>query len=163
MITLDFAIESDLWAQIPDAEALAQRALAAAELNAGKILHPEAEVSIVLTNDATIRELNKNWRKIDKATNVLSFPAANLKKLAQSPLLGDIILSYETLAREAWQESKTIEDHYSHLIIHGFLHLLGFDHETETEAEAMEALEIKILAALNIANPYADTEPSPKP
>jgi len=163
MITLDFAIESDLWAQIPDAEALAQRALAAAELNAGKTLHPEVEVSIVLTNDATIRELNKNWRKIDKATNVLSFPAANLKKLAQSPLLGDIILSYETLAREAGQESKTIEDHYSHLIIHGFLHLLGFDHETETEAEAMEALEIKILAALNIANPYADTEPSPKP
>ena len=163
MITLDFAIESDLWAQIPDAEALAQRALAAAELNAGKILHPEAEVSIVLTNDATIRELNKNWRKIDKATNVLSFPAANLKKLAQSPLLGDIILSYETLAREAGQESKTMADHYSHLVIHGFLHLLGFDHETEAEAEDMEALEIKILAALNIADPYADTEPSPQP
>jgi len=163
MIAPDFTIESDLWAHMPDAEALAQRALTAAETNAGKALHSAAEVSIVLTDDATIRELNKNWRKIDKATNVLSFPAANLKKLAQSPLLGDIILSYETLAREAGEESKSIEDHYSHLVIHGFLHLLGFDHETEADADVMEALEIKILATLKIANPYADTEPSTTP
>jgi probable rRNA maturation factor len=163
MITLDFAVESDLWAGLPEAEALAGAALAVAEKLAGKKLHPEAEVSLVLTDDATIRALNKNWRKIDKATNVLSFPAADLKKLAQSPLLGDIILSFETLAREAAEESKTLDDHYSHLTIHGFLHLLGFDHETVAEAEEMEALEINILAALNIADPYADTEPSTSP
>ena len=163
MMAPDFTIECDLWVQVPEAEALGARALLEAERLAGLLLLPEAEVCIVLTNDATIRELNKNWRKIDKATNVLSFPAANLKQLEKSPLLGDIILSYETLAREAGQESKTMADHYSHLVIHGFLHLLGFDHETEAEAEDMEALEIKILAALNIADPYADTEPSPQP
>ena len=162
MMILDFSVESELWAKLPAAEQLGETALAETVKQSGKKLHPDAEVSIVLTDDSAIRELNRNWRKIDKATNVLSFPAANLKKLSQSPLLGDIILSYETLEREAAADEKSLSDHYSHLMIHGFLHLLGFDHETAAEAEEMEALEIKILAALSIANPYADTELSQK-
>ena len=96
---------------------------------------------------------------MDKATNVLSFPAFSPLPLAEKPLLGDLAVALETVQREAAQDGKTVPDHLSHLIVHGFLHLLGHDHETSAEAEAMEALERRILAALGIADPYAETEP----
>lgn len=108
----------------------------------------EYEVSVVLTNDQRIRQLNAKYRKKDKPTNVLSFPQDH------EILLGDIILSYETIQREAEEQQKSFLHHLQHLCVHGFLHLLGHDHEEDEEAEEMEACEIKICKALNIGNPY---------
>ena len=118
-----------------------------------------AELNILLTDDARIRRVNRDWRGFDKATNVLSFPAAPPDRIAKCPALGDIVLAHETLAREAQEEGKSLDDHFSHLVIHGLLHLLGEDHETEAEADRMEALEIEALARLGIRDPYADSEP----
>ena len=110
------------------------------------------ELAVVLTDDAAIRTLNRTWRGKDEATNVLSFPA-------QSPpgtpaLLGDIVIAYETTAREAQAEGKPFRHHLAHLAVHGYLHLAGHDHEADAEAEAMESLEIAVLARLKVPNPY---------
>lgn len=107
-----------------------------------------AELSILFTDDAAMRRLNAAWRGKDKPTNVLSFPQTG-------PLLGDIVLAAETIAREARLADKPLEDHMAHLIIHGFLHLLGYDHEVESQAEEMEALERAALSRMGIADPYA--------
>jgi probable rRNA maturation factor len=122
-------------------------------------LAPEAELSILLCDDATIQPLNRDWRGFDKPTNVLSFPAFSPLPLAEKPLVGDLAVARETVEREAAHDGKTVPDHLTHLLIHGVLHLVGYDHETEAEAEAMEALETRILASLGIADPYAETEP----
>jgi len=105
------------------------------------------ELSIALIDDAQMQALNNNFRDKDKPTNVLSFPA-------EAPLLGDIVLSYETIAREAEAKSAHFEAHLSHLLIHGFLHLQGYDHLNDTDAAQMESLEITALATLGIDNPY---------
>jgi len=117
-----------------------------------------AEVSIVLGDDALVRELNRDFRGQDKATNVLSFPASKPDD-APPPageviLLGDIIVAFETIAAEAEGQGKSLADHFCHLVVHGMLHLLGHDHEADDMAKTMEALEINILAGLDIANPY---------
>jgi probable rRNA maturation factor len=114
-----------------------------------------AEISVVLTNDAEQKTLNRDWRKIDKTTNVLSFP--QIEPFGPvTGLLGDITLARETLEREAEEQGVSFEAHFAHLVVHGFLHILGHDHLEESQAVAMEALETKILAALGIADPYAD-------
>ena len=117
----------------------------------------------MLTDDAGIRTLNRNWRGIDKPTNVLSFPALQPTGSGgpdDAPrMLGDIAIAYETMRREADDEQKPFDHHLSHLAIHGFLHLMGYDHETDDDAEAMESLEQEILAQLGIPDPYADREP----
>lgn len=110
----------------------------------------DKEVSLVLTDDKYIQDLNKTFRHSDKPTNVLSFPSDEEEEL------GDIILAYETIAQETFEANISPLHHVLHLIIHGFLHLLGYDHEEEKEAIKMETLEIKILKSLNIANPYED-------
>jgi len=111
---------------------------------------------VIFTDDARIRELNAGWRGKDKATNVLSFPAFPETKAGPlPPMLGDIVLAAETVAAEAALEGKPPENHISHLVIHGLLHLLGHDHENDTEAEEMEALERTALARLAIPDPYA--------
>jgi probable rRNA maturation factor len=115
-----------------------------------------AELSILLTGDTQMREINRNWRGKDSPTNVLSFPAVTPDAIAQSPMLGDIVLAYETVAREAEAEAKTFDHHLVHLVIHGLFHLLGDDHEAEDEARMMEAREIAALARLGIGNPYQD-------
>ncbi len=115
-----------------------------------------AEVSVLLTGDARMSQINASWRGIDRPTNVLSFPAATGAAIGNSPMLGDIVLAYETVRREALDEAKDIGAHVSHLVIHGLYHLLGDDHETELDADLMEQREIAALALLGIANPYQE-------
>ncbi len=152
----DIEHDSALWEQLIDAEAIAERALESAAEMAGIALLDGAELGILLSDDEHVKSVNQEWRGIDKPTNVLSFPAVEAAKLARAPFLGDIIIAYETVEREAKTEGKAFADHYAHLVVHGFLHLLGFDHIEETDAERMEALEIAILARLDIPDPYAD-------
>lgn len=118
----------------------------------------QGEVSVVLTDDTAIRALNRDWRNIDKATNVLSFPAGKPGSSAAATqssimMLGDIVVAYETLARECAEEDKSFLHHLAHLTVHGFLHLMGYDHETDLDAEAMERLESAILARLDVPDP----------
>ncbi|HHY48859.1 MAG TPA: rRNA maturation RNase YbeY [Alphaproteobacteria bacterium] len=147
------SIESDGWPE--GLEALAERAVRAALARTGARVAGPAEVSILLTDDAHQRDLNRQWRQLDKPTNVLSFPQlAPFSPLAG--LVGDISLARETLAREAAELGVAFSDHFTHLVVHGFLHLLGYDHVEESEAEQMESLETEVLAGLGIADPYAD-------
>lgn len=115
------------------------------------------EVSLVFTNDDAIRGINAEWRSQDKPTNVLSFPAFPLMPgKMPGPMLGDIIFAEETLAREAGELGKSFDDHLTHLMVHGFLHLFGYDHMDDEEAEKMEGLETRILAELGLSDPYGD-------
>lgn len=155
-LVIDVSVESPRWALIADPEALAERVIIAAAQGAGTALQIGAEVSVLLTSDAQVRELNRIWRQQDKPTNVLSFPASSPDILSKAPMLGDIVVAFETVEREALADDKTIQDHLSHLLVHGFLHLLGHDHLDEAEATIMENLEREILASLSIADPYAD-------
>jgi probable rRNA maturation factor len=155
---LSTLVEWDSWNQHEGFEALASEVIAKAVAATKIKLAKGAEVSLLLCDDARIREINREWRGLDKATNVLSFPAAPRALLAKSPAVGDIAIAYETVAREAVDEGKTFRDHYMHMVAHGFLHLLGYDHETDAEAVEMEGLEISILAALGVADPYASID-----
>ncbi len=152
---IDIDVQSALWDALPAAEDTVRQAIAAAaacEPSAG-------EMSVVLTDDAAVQALNRQWRGIDKPTNVLSFPTSTPKLAGLPALLGDIIVAYETLARESAQENKLLAHHLTHLVVHGYLHLLGYDHQTDSEADVMEGLERQILARLQIADPYRATEP----
>jgi probable rRNA maturation factor len=154
-------VVADCWQAEPDAEAVIHRAIAAAaEMVDADI--GDAELAVMLTDDAGIRTLNSNWRGIDKPTNVLSFPALQPSgpRAPEDPprMLGDIAIAYETTRREADDEQKPFDHHLSHLAVHGFLHLIGYDHEKNDDAEAMEALEQEILSQLGIPDPYADRE-----
>lgn len=157
-LTIDVLVEADGWSALPDAEQVAVRAATAALLAAGDEVPLPCEVSITLADDAAIRILNRDWRDKDKATNVLSFPAQDLPQdLAEEGVaqpLGDIVVALETLTAEAASEGKRPEDHLAHLVVHGTLHLLGYDHIDDTEAEEMEAFERDILAGLGIDDPY---------
>ena len=156
MIALDVEIEAGGWAEITGVEWLATRAAEAA-LAAAKLERDEdLEATILLTDDASVRELNRTWRGKDNPTNVLSFPADMPSPAGEPRHLGDIALAYETLSREAQAEAKTLQDHMSHLVVHGILHLLGYDHERDDEAEAMEATEVEALQALGVSSPYRD-------
>jgi probable rRNA maturation factor len=147
---MDIAFASPLWGAQPLAAQTVRDAITAA----GALATPSGEVSIVLTDDASIAKLNRQWRGIDKPTNVLSFPAAKPDVQGPPPLLGDVIVAYETLAREAAEQAIPILHHLAHLVVHGYLHLLGYDHQTDSEAGAMEGLERDILSRLRIADPY---------
>lgn len=114
-----------------------------------------AELAIVLTDDAEQHELNQQWRGKDSATNVLSFPQIEPFDPVIG-ILGDIILARETLEREAADQGTSFADHFTHLVVHGFLHILGYDHLTDAQAQQMESLETQILASLGVDDPYAD-------
>ena len=159
---MELEIEVDGW---PDGawETLAERAASAAASVEPALANARLETSILFTSDAEVHALNQGWRDKDKPTNVLSFPMverAELIDLApEGPpvLLGDIALAHETCAREAAEKGASLADHASHLVIHGLLHLAGLDHEISPEdAQEMEALEVKALAQLGIADPYGD-------
>jgi probable rRNA maturation factor len=156
MIEVELVVGSELWAELADVEAVARRAVDAALAVARPRLSEPCELSILLGDAATVRDLNRTWRGKDSATNVLSFPAAPQPGAPGPRCLGDIALAFEILHREAEAEGKSLADHASHLIIHGLLHLLGFDHEKAGDAEQMEALEIEALRRLGIASPYRD-------
>lgn len=153
---IDIGVEAGDW---PDRRALrriATRAVAAAFAELAPRGQASPELSILFTDDAAIRQLNAQWRGKDKPTNVLSFPAfATGPGDPLPPILGDIVLAAGTVAREAALEGKPLAHHMSHLIVHGLLHLVGYDHETDAEAEAMEGIERRVLARLAIPDPYA--------
>ncbi len=154
MITIDIMTESPLWGDSETYETLARACTDAVWARLALPQKP-TELSLVLTDDASIRKINAEWRNKDKATNVLSFPAFDIAAGdAPGPMLGDIIIAYETVEREAGEEQKSFSQHLHHMIVHGLLHLLGYDHEDEEEAEEMEALEREILHALAIPDPY---------
>ncbi|WP_152662546.1 rRNA maturation RNase YbeY [Devosia soli] len=136
-------------------DALAERAVLAAIEGAKPKIKGAAEISILLTEDAEQRELNAQYRGKDSSTNVLSFPQIEPFGPVVG-ILGDITLARETLIREAQEQGVSLEDHFTHLVVHGFLHVLGYDHLVEAEALQMEGLETQILAGLGIADPYAD-------
>jgi probable rRNA maturation factor len=152
-------VTADCWRSEPNAEAVIERAIAAAAEGVDEDV-ADAELAVMLTDDSGIRTLNANWRGIDKPTNVLSFPALQPegdRRPDDAPrMLGDIAIAYETMRREADAEQKPFDHHLSHLAVHGFLHLIGYDHETDDDAEEMEALEHDILARLGIPDPYAE-------
>jgi len=156
-LSVDVAIEAAAWEALPHLESLAETAVHACVAETKVKLPPDCEVSVAFCDDETIRALNAQWRGQDKPTNVLSFPTPG--RAADKPLLGDIVIAYETVAREAEAEGKSLADHTAHMILHGFLHLIGYDHETSAEAEAMEAVERRIAFALGIRDPYEGTQP----
>jgi probable rRNA maturation factor len=156
-LAVDILVESEAWRKLPEAEEIVRRAIASAATSSVEIYRRNAEVSILLCDDKTIASLNACWRGQEKPTNVLSFPALPLQGAApdENIPLGDIAIAYETLVREAEENGKTAPDHLSHLVVHGFLHLLGYDHHMDEEAERMERLERDILARMGISDPYA--------
>ncbi len=157
-LQIEFVATSHGWRAALAARTLARQAIGASLAECGVALRPGAELCVHLADDAHIRELNARWRGLDKATNVLSFPAAEPANIAQARLLGDIVLAFETVVREAVVEGTPLADHYRHLVVHGFLHLIGFDHETDIEAQRMETTETRILARLGVADPYRASE-----
>jgi probable rRNA maturation factor len=153
---LEIIVETPAWNALRGVKPALRRAISAA---AAPMRLEESELAIVLTDDAAIRELNRRWRGSDKATNVLSFPAHGLVPPGSGPRpLGDVLIAYETMAREAQEQGLPLTHHLTHLAVHGFLHLLGYDHESDTEAETMEQLERDILARLDVPDPYAARE-----
>lgn len=154
-IAIDIAIQCEDWSlTAPALEALAER-IADACLETSRILLLEdAELSLLFCDDATIQTLNASWRNQDKPTNVLSFPAASPAELKSARLLGDVAIAFETTKREAMAEGKPFADHVAHLLAHGLLHLFGFDHESDADAERMEAMERAVLARLGVPDPY---------
>ncbi|MEM7223474.1 MAG: rRNA maturation RNase YbeY [Pseudomonadota bacterium] len=155
-LVINVRVEDPEWGgSLPNPEALIERAAGTALRHAGET--EAVELSLVLVDDDFMKELNGRFRGQDKATNVLSF--GDLEPRPESPrqvpwLLGDVVLARQTVEREAAAQAKSMNDHVIHLVVHGVLHLLGFDHESEPEARAMERLEVAVLAELGIADPY---------
>ena len=151
--SIDIVRESPLWGEQSEIDTALRSAIAEASV---EVPTNDAELAIVLTDDARIRTLNRVWRGFDKPTNVLSFPAeARGGSVGAPALLGDIVIAYETSRQEALAQDTPFLHHLAHLTVHGFLHLRGYDHEAGDEAEVMERLERQILARLDIADPYA--------
>jgi probable rRNA maturation factor len=161
-LRLALEIEDVRWnAALPNAAELIDKAVSLALVDidtAGRTV----EVGIRLVDDGTIQSLNRDWRGRDKPTNVLSFPLGDPGPVTDPDfpwLIGDIVMSYDTVTAEAIRDTKPLEHHVVHLAIHATLHLIGHDHEDEAEADAMEAAEIRLLAGLGIPDPYGVPAP----
>lgn len=155
-VQLDVTIATRGWPKRPELVKLAKTALAAACAETGFSPRRPPELSLAFSDDASVRLLNARWRGKDQPTNVLSFPATVWAgKGEPPPLLGDVVLALETVVSEAGEQGKSLDHHLTHLIVHGFLHLLGYDHVDDDEAETMEAIERRALDRLAIADPYA--------
>lgn len=168
VLAIDVLVDSAGWKDA--AETVVRRAVARAAARTRST--SGAELAIVLTDDSAIRQLNRDWRGVDAPTNVLSFPATASGGVARSGQrasrgprfnnhLGDIVLAFETITREAESEHKPFAHHLAHLAVHGFLHLIGFDHERDSDALVMERTECDILRGLKIPDPYRALPPKP--
>lgn len=143
---IDIAVPEQRWeSALPGLRALTDKAIRRTLKQLGKT---PGEISIVFANDSFVQDLNRRYRGKDKPTNVLSFGQD------EDETLGDVVLAFETVERESGEQNKKLEDHVTHLIVHGTLHLLGLNHENDAEAEEMENLEIAVLKDLDIKNPY---------
>jgi probable rRNA maturation factor len=150
---VDVMVQSIRWRRQPGAVGIVRRAVTAAAQAAST---RPAGLAIVLSDDSAIRALNREWRGLNAPTNVLSFPTkAGRAAPRERPHIGDIVIAYETTAREATAEGKPFAHHLAHLAVHGYLHLLGYDHQTDRDAKTMERLEVDILARLDVPDPYA--------
>ena len=164
-LVLDVSVAADGWRDVaPDPAAIAERAARAAYRAGGREART-AEAAVRLTDDAEVRALNRDYRDRDRPTNVLSFPAFDADDIERLPadaplMMGDVVVALETTVAEARSEGRLAENHLSHLVVHGMLHLLGFDHMEDTEAAIMERLETDILAGLGIADPYGREGPA---
>jgi probable rRNA maturation factor len=171
---VEIMIRSPLWTDKRGIRTVLRRAIG----EAASATASNGELAIVLADDEAVCTLNRDWRRKNQPTNVLSFPAVrerahgrcnsarasrakrHLKRVPHAPhYLGDIIIAYETAAREAKAEKKPLGHHVAHLAVHGFLHLVGYDHQADAQAEAMEALEIAVLARIGVPNPYLRGRP----
>lgn len=157
---LSLAIVEDAgdWNSIPGVVALVETAAAAVGKHAAFASEPHSEACIALSDDNAVQRLNNNYRHKDKPTNVLSFPSGVFVTEGGPRPLGDVIVALETLVREAEVQGIEVGRHLQHLTVHGLLHLLGYDHETDQDARRMEALEVEILAGIGVANPYEGLE-----
>ena len=154
-VDLQIAIASGGWPAEPEIREVATLAVLAVFDETGAPNSPSSELSLLFTDDRQIREINDQWRGIDKPTNVMSFPAVrSINPRDPPPVIGDVVFARQTIMREAELENKPVNHHLVHLIVHGLLHLLGYDHQKEEEAEEMESLESLILAKLAIPDPY---------
>ncbi|MBM3585543.1 MAG: rRNA maturation RNase YbeY [Alphaproteobacteria bacterium] len=152
MSAIAIAVDDRRWSAVPDLRRVCRRAARAA-LRSESADRP---ITLLLADDATLRDLNRRFRAVDTPTNVLAFPSGEDDALdGGAAPLGDVALAFDSVAREARDQGKTLDAHLCHLIVHGVLHLQGHDHQRDDEADAMEAVEIAVLARLGIANPYA--------
>ena len=166
-LQIDVTVSCPAWIEaVPGVEEVCRDAArAACAANADRPVVPVAgaEASLVLADDEFVRALNRDYRNLDEATNVLAFASAGDNGDDGTPgapgaprILGDVVIAYETAATEAAAEAKSLADHLCHLVVHGMLHLLGYDHQTASEADRMERLEILVLCGLGVASPYED-------
>jgi probable rRNA maturation factor len=161
-LAVDVTIEGADWpALLPDAAAIAEETAAAAWRSVAGPAAGPAEISILLADDATVQRLNRAHRGQDKPTNVLSFPIGDTISIQDAPtMLGDVVLASGVVAREAIDQGKPVAEHFRHLVVHGVLHLAGYDHIADGDAEKMESIEVEILAAFAVPNPYRLGEPA---
>jgi probable rRNA maturation factor len=152
-VAVEIAIEAGDWEKLVRPAETVRRAAIAALACTGV---EKGEVGIVLSDDAHVRELNRKWRAKDEPTNVLSF-LSPFSEPGESAFLGDVVLAYETVMREAAVEGKPADHHLAHLVVHGVLHLVGHDHASDGEAEAMERQEREALAIVGVPDPYVDS------
>ena len=163
IVTLNLVIDSKGWLSIPNIEPLIKKAVRAAIKNLPSKLVSKirnTEITVLLTTNHSIQQLNHDFRGMDKPTNVLSFPQFEKSEILSRTVssikdsLGDIAIAYQYVKKEARLQNKSLENHLTHLVIHGFLHLLGFDHISNHDAKIMESLEIRIMHSMRLANPY---------
>lgn len=158
-LMVEIITQAKHWSKLGDVDATIQCAVGCVANRPELKMAVAQSASVVLSDDDSVRQLNKMHRGLNKPTNVLSFPNASgpqHSEPGEPPYLGDVVLGYETVVKEARDQNLATSDHLSHLVIHGLLHLFGYDHETDEDARQMEQLEISALAELGIANPYQD-------